>query len=424
VGYHTVQAGDTWNSIAQTYNADVVILQAANRDILSVGNVLKIPLNSAAGAMLPVPSVTPNLTFTALPELSPTLTPQPSSLPTISSTTGAAPTSETSNPVGTPNPTRLPSTVERIDRALANGALPSETALIYKVYAAFGDERLPVEYRGDDSRPSGSLILQEVAQRFPALSKDAQSTLAPFFLRPNMPGSWLSLRAANAGLSPKQAKAVIGQDTRPDPTEMDFVATSDGKVRVWWQKIRPQDAMKAHSLVIEIQSNIWPALTGLRMREPSDETAKPDNGGSGALDVYLLGNTASRYLSFANGIMIPDIEGQCSGTAHVLVKADQVFLRNTLAHEMLHVFQEVYPPAIQDCIKEYHWLDEATGKWFEDYVYPKDNSEHQFAIDYLEETQVALEEGGVGGIREYGIYLFFFFLTKKFGDPSIMGKIY
>lgn len=50
VGSHTVQSGDTWNSIALKYNADVAVLMEANKDrSLTNGTVLRIPLNSAGG---------------------------------------------------------------------------------------------------------------------------------------------------------------------------------------------------------------------------------------------------------------------------------------------------------------------------------------------------------------------------------------
>jgi uncharacterized repeat protein (TIGR01451 family) len=55
VGYHTVVSGDTWNSIAQKYNADVLVLQEANKDVaLTPGVKLKVPLNSA-GTTTPLP---------------------------------------------------------------------------------------------------------------------------------------------------------------------------------------------------------------------------------------------------------------------------------------------------------------------------------------------------------------------------------
>ncbi|HZM20508.1 MAG TPA: LysM peptidoglycan-binding domain-containing protein [Anaerolineales bacterium] len=54
VVFHTVQAGDTWESIAQKYNADLEVLRAANvGKTLTNGTKLKIPRNSA-GSTIPV----------------------------------------------------------------------------------------------------------------------------------------------------------------------------------------------------------------------------------------------------------------------------------------------------------------------------------------------------------------------------------
>ncbi len=50
VGTHTVQSGDTWNSIALKYNADQEVLQMVNSNTMTVGSVLKVPLNSAGSA--------------------------------------------------------------------------------------------------------------------------------------------------------------------------------------------------------------------------------------------------------------------------------------------------------------------------------------------------------------------------------------
>lgn len=67
VGTHTVQTGDTWASIAQRYNADILVLQAANpAALLSVGSVIKIPLNSSSGVIsTPAPTLTPGPTPTS-----------------------------------------------------------------------------------------------------------------------------------------------------------------------------------------------------------------------------------------------------------------------------------------------------------------------------------------------------------------------
>jgi len=57
IKFYTVQAGDTWASIAQAFNADIAVLQYANRGLtLTSGTKLKIPFNSANGNPVPVPT--------------------------------------------------------------------------------------------------------------------------------------------------------------------------------------------------------------------------------------------------------------------------------------------------------------------------------------------------------------------------------
>jgi ELWxxDGT repeat protein len=61
VTYYTAQNGDTWNSIAGKYNADLAVLMEANKGVnLANGVKLKIPLNSANGNPVPpVPTTEP-----------------------------------------------------------------------------------------------------------------------------------------------------------------------------------------------------------------------------------------------------------------------------------------------------------------------------------------------------------------------------
>ncbi|NJC95722.1 MAG: hypothetical protein C3F07_03385 [Anaerolineales bacterium] len=51
IGYHIVQSGETWNTIAQKYNADYDVLLEANWNVaFGTGACVRIPLNSAGGA--------------------------------------------------------------------------------------------------------------------------------------------------------------------------------------------------------------------------------------------------------------------------------------------------------------------------------------------------------------------------------------
>ena len=59
VVYHTVQAGDTWESLATKYNADLAVLKEANKDLtLATGVKLKIPINSAGSTAAPTQPAT------------------------------------------------------------------------------------------------------------------------------------------------------------------------------------------------------------------------------------------------------------------------------------------------------------------------------------------------------------------------------
>ena len=77
VVFYTAVAGDTWDSIANKYNADVEILRAANKSITnpSAGVKIKVPINSKGGA--PVAPITPIPTTPAPATLSLSVSPNP-----------------------------------------------------------------------------------------------------------------------------------------------------------------------------------------------------------------------------------------------------------------------------------------------------------------------------------------------------------
>jgi hypothetical protein len=70
ITFHVVKSGDTWASIAQQYNADLVVLQKVNPATLTVGATVKVPRNSAGGTgavITPVTPVTPAVTLSPTP---------------------------------------------------------------------------------------------------------------------------------------------------------------------------------------------------------------------------------------------------------------------------------------------------------------------------------------------------------------------
>ena len=73
ISFYTAQSGDTWNSIAQKFNADIAVLQEANQNItVTNGACIRLPLNSAGGAtVLPLTIVPCRVSSTPLPTSSP-----------------------------------------------------------------------------------------------------------------------------------------------------------------------------------------------------------------------------------------------------------------------------------------------------------------------------------------------------------------
>jgi LysM repeat protein len=138
--WHTVAAGETWNSIATRYNARVDVLQEANRGGLVVGAQIKVPVNSAGGTSVQVP-VTGGATTTSTPTLTPTATVTLTATPTVTSMVintpvTVTPTLGTTTP-GLGQPIRItipPGT----NSTLVTGTLISRETVSYVVAASQG----------------------------------------------------------------------------------------------------------------------------------------------------------------------------------------------------------------------------------------------------------------------------------------------
>lgn len=74
----------------------------------------------------------------------------------------------------------LPGGESLISAALAAGELDEETALLYRVYSLYGDERLPHAYRSTVTETLDGGVMCEVVARWDALSQSTREKLAPF----------------------------------------------------------------------------------------------------------------------------------------------------------------------------------------------------------------------------------------------------
>jgi hypothetical protein len=312
-----------------------------------------------------------------------------------------------------------PTSYDLIQGALAAATISPEQAVMYKVFADFADSRLPATLRGDDRNLMEGLGTQEAAALFSSLSPATQEVLGPFLAQPFYQGSWWDLRRRNQGATLRPTFT----DCRPWATacsllnDWDYV---DGpNVRIWYLKdYQSTDWPTALDLVAAANSDIWPKLLPSIGHHP-----KPDGeeGGNPLLDVVLTDGLGEEKL----GITLPTALLGCTDTsAYILLNrnvSSRAILKSILAYEIFHAAQFAVPS--KQCSPE--WLGEGTAMWFEDYVYPTLDREHGAAPHYLEKVHLSLDNDGGNHLKNYGAYLFFYYLTGIRGlNPRIIGKIW
>src|SRR5262245_56253187 len=70
-----------------------------------------------------------------------------------------------------------------IAEAVESGRLDSDTSLVYRAYALFGDSRLPEQYVGSGAFEDNSLFV-EAKLNWDTLSPSTRDRLTPFLVRP------------------------------------------------------------------------------------------------------------------------------------------------------------------------------------------------------------------------------------------------
>ncbi len=294
-----------------------------------------------------------------------------------------------------------------IEEAEADGSITHEQALVYRVFALFGDSRLPGRF-ASSTVPEDSQVMAHLRAEWGSLSAQAKADLSPFLLPPNEPGSWheLTTVGAQAGLA---AQAIEWRSV-----------VAAGGVRVWYQTRYTGDDAKAAGLAAAIDARIVPKLNVVMGRTWLADGGLPKNGGDDRLDIYLVRRVNYR------GLATP-YNGCVSTPAWLNVNSDRILgndthagMVQTAAHEMLHAVQFAYP--LKDACSSYDWLAEASAKWFEHYAYPLAQSEQPYAAAYLDTAYWPLENAA--GNREYGAYLYPFVVTQDRGNPEAVRRMW
>jgi hypothetical protein len=254
-----------------------------------------------------------------------------------------------------------------IDAYVTLHRLSASKAVLYKLFAVFGDRRLPKRYRGDGSRVDGSSAVQTALARFQSLPARIRAQVQPFLLPPIYKGSFASRGRGGARMSQADPDDFDACSVRL--SEWSSVVTDNGAARVWWRN-SSDDAADARRLKRELDGNIWRYLTGVMGgHAPLPDGDKRCGGPDSKLDVYLW-PTANP----GNGITGP--LGTCHKASPSWVAVHPKAPRGVLAHEFMHVLQNTFPLA-GDC-KTWHNLEDVAATWAEDRAYHFDQTEHHF----------------------------------------------
>ena len=334
-----------------------------------------------------------------------------------------------------PPPPPQQTTFDKIDAAVAGGAITPEQGLTYKVFAGFGDPRLPAQFVGNAPDPLAQAPLNDVAARWAQLSAGTQATLGPFLIPPFHQGSYWDQQVNRSSLTPRQATARDADPSRPwcDPTtnnqiliqDWSFVEADSGKVRIWYQNRFPTDAAGANTLMTAMETTLWPSVANTLMaREPLPDGGSTEScsGGSDAVDISLVDGIA-KATTYASGL------------AQEGTSAKMIFPRGGsgattpfLAHEFMHMIQYSFVFSSGTMASgENAWLKEGTAQWVQDYAssigLTPDQTEHQ-ALQYFFPYPEKSLDSTTPNHHDYGSYLFWLWAVRKGNDPTLVRQVW
>ena len=160
-------------------------------------------------------------------------------------------------------------TRELVAAAVAAHRLAPQQGLVYRVFAALGDPRLPAAYRADESEPE-ELVMRDVVSQWATLSPSQKATLLPYFTPPAAKQSaWARRTGRAASVRPLPLVQPACDTDQAVGKDWLTIAKPGGHVRIWWLKDNDkQVGPRARSLLTDVENYMWPRLVAIFGREP------------------------------------------------------------------------------------------------------------------------------------------------------------
>jgi hypothetical protein len=170
-----------------------------------------------------------------------------------------------------------PTSDELIAAALEAGDIDAEQALLYRIFAGFGDSRLPPEYQGDDTEVFENTAISDLPGMWDSLSQETKDTLAPFLKLPYEEGSWETLPTVQSAAPGAAAGRRLAMSV-----------TAANPVRVWCHSNTEGIGARASGGQNAIDGTIWPQVTGLLRRRSGHGGSCSGGGVDTRTDIWMV----------------------------------------------------------------------------------------------------------------------------------------
>ncbi len=314
-----------------------------------------------------------------------------------------------------PKPAKGPSSLGKLDAAIAQHQLSTATAALYEAYAVFGDARLPKRYRSAGALPpeDAERAINDVIAAYAKLPRTTKARLKPFLRSPLQRGSWFALAHGKAHGATAAASA--------NPVTGEWEAISSSEARVWWWKPSPfaaDDAAIARSVLEELTHRVWPKETALMGRTPISDAAT-GNGEDGRLDILIMPSDPANPRHPPPAGLTLSFNPSCAKGPRYIELGDASYQPIVIAHEFFHALVAAFDHL--DCTDD-RWWDEGTARWVQTYVYGHSDSTFDAdASNYLTgfEGRGAYFLSLASDANDYPSALFAYDIAKLLGPETI-----
>lgn len=288
-------------------------------------------------------------------------------------------------------PSAEPNSADLIDAAVAAGTIDAATGLLYRIYATFGDPRLPATY-STGAAAEDVIALMEAGAQIDTLPPDIAAEIRPYLLRPTdqsspfNPARTASTGARTISYRPPAAVSITTAATCDEALGWAY-ADAANWLRVWAPCGSPDvSAIPQVIAVADAMYNDEKAYLG--GKTPLEDEGGVNQGWETRVDIYLVASCVPR--SAAGGAVATAGDEQCLGIDDGLTVASSPFsgpagakatssfllinrgivgdpnkFRATMAHELFHAFENAYNHTGFFGSTGVKWIMEASATWAE-----------------------------------------------------------